>query len=184
LLARLQRSDRPFAGERHPFGEIDRYLGQHAHARAVTLRAAMQPVEVALKRTALPLAPAHVDASAANFLLTAEGALLLVDWEFSSMADPAWDIASILMQRSADDDDKPALQFAAAILGEAGEETMARIALFKAAMTLVAGSWCAMEAASRQDSAMMQIADGYLDRCAGFLSDPHMGQWLRAATTA
>jgi thiamine kinase len=142
----------------------------------------MQPVDAALKRTALRLAPAHIDASAANFLLTAEAALLLVDWEFSSMADPAWDIASILMQRSADDE--PARQFVAAILGEAGEGTMARIALFKAAMTLVAGSWCAMEAAFRRDSAMMQIADGYLDRCAGFLSDPRMGQWLGAATTA
>ncbi|HEY1382822.1 MAG TPA: choline/ethanolamine kinase family protein [Dongiaceae bacterium] len=183
LLARLQRSDRPFASERHPFGEIDRYLGQHAHPRAVALRTAAQPVEAALKRSALPLVPAHIDAGAANFLLAADGALLLVDWEFSSMADPAWDIASILMQCSADDDE-PARQFVAAILGEAGEGTTARLALFKAALTLVAGSWCAMEAASRRDSALMRIADNYLDRCAGLLSDPRMGHWLRTVTTA
>ena len=179
LLVRLQRSGRPFAGERHPFGEIDRYLGQYAYAPAVALRAAMQPVEAALGRSALPLAPAHIDASAANFLLGADGALLLVDWEFSSMADPAWDIASVLMQRSTDEDE-PARQFVAAVLREATDRTMARIALFKAAMTLVAGSWCAMEAASRRDGTMMQIADNYLDRCAGFLFDPRMARWLEA----
>ncbi|HEY3145055.1 MAG TPA: choline kinase family protein [Dongiaceae bacterium] len=179
LLARLQGSARPFAGVRHPFGEIDRYLGQHAHARAVALRATAQPVDAALKRSALPLVPAHIDAGAANFLLAADGSLLLVDWEFSSMADPAWDIASVLMQRSADDDGL-ARQFVAATLGGAGEGTMARIVLFKTALTLVAGSWCAMEASARGDSALMKIADAYLDRCTGLLSDPRLGHWLQA----
>jgi thiamine kinase-like enzyme len=179
LLARLQGSVRLFAGVRHPFGEIDRYLGQHAHARAVALRATARPVEAALKRSALPLVPAHIDAGAANFLLAADGSLLLVDWEFSSMADPAWDIASVLMQRSADDDGL-ARQFVAAILGEASEGTMARIVLFKTALTLVAGSWCAMEAAARGDSALMKIADAYLDRCTGLLSDPRLVHWLQA----
>jgi thiamine kinase-like enzyme len=179
LLARLQRSARPFAGERHPFGEIDRYLAQHAHPRAMALRAKALPVEAALKRSALPLVPAHIDAGAPNFLLPADGTLLLVDWEFSSMADPAWDIASVLMQRPAGDDEL-ARQFVAAILGEVGEGTMARIVLFKTAMTLVAGSWCAMEAASRRDSAMMRIADAYLDRCTGLLSDPRLEHWLQA----
>lgn len=177
LLSRLQHSDRPFRGERHPFSEIDRYIGQHAHARAVALRRAAQPIEAALKRSPAPLAPAHVDASAANFLLGGDGRLWLVDWEFSSMADPAWDPASILMQRSADED-APALRFVEAILGEAGQRTLARIGLFKAALSLVAGSWCAMEAAARGDQALMETAERYLDHCAAFLDDPRMKHWI------
>ena len=177
LLSRLQRSPRPFRHERHPFGEIDRYLGQHAHLRAVALRRALQPVEAALARAPRTLVPAHVDASVANFLLGEDGRLWLVDWEFSSMADPAWDPASVLMHR-APDDDVAARGFIAAVLGDAGEATLARIGLFKSALCLVAGSWCAMEAAARRDDALMQAAEHYLARGEVFRADPRMAHWL------
>jgi thiamine kinase-like enzyme len=179
LLRRLQESARPFAGERHPFGEIDRYLGQHSHPRATALRRASRPIEAALARSLRALVPAHVDAGAANFVLGADSSLFLVDWEFSSMADPAWDVASVLGQRSADDDDL-ARRFVAEILGDASDGTMARIGVFKVALCLVAGSWCAMEAFFRKDDALEQAANSYLDRCAGFLSDPRLAQWLEA----
>lgn len=179
LLARLQHSRVPFAGERHPFGEIDTYLGQHAHPRATALRRAARPIEAALARSAKPLVPAHIDAGVANFLLSGDGSLLLVDWEFSSMADPAWDVASVLGYRP-DGQDELSRRFVAAVLGEAGDRTMARIALFTAAMGLVAGSWCAMEAHFRQDNALMHVADNYLDRCAALLGDPRMPSWLQA----
>jgi thiamine kinase-like enzyme len=179
LLSRLQRSARPFRGERHPFGEIDRYLGQYPDARSVALRRALQPVAVALAQSPRRLAPAHVDASAANFLLGGDGRLWLVDWEFSSMADPAWDPASVLMQRSAHDDEA-AQRFVAAVLGDAGEAALARIGLFRIALCLVAGSWCAMEAAARGDDALMRTADTYLHRGEGFLADSRVPRWLEA----
>jgi thiamine kinase-like enzyme len=179
LLSRLQRSQRPFRGERHPFGEIDRYLGQYPHARAVAFRRALQPVAAALARSPRPLAPAHIDASAANFLLGGDGRLWLVDWEFSSMADPAWDPASVLMQRTVHDDEA-AQRFVAAVLGDAGEAALARIGLFRIALCLVAGSWCAMEAAARGDDALMRTADTYLQRGEGFLADPRLPRWLEA----
>ncbi len=178
LLARLQRSERPFRGERHPFEEIDRYIGQHAHARAVTLRQAAAPIEAALARSPRPLVPAHVDAAAANFLRGEDGRLWLVDWEFSSMADPAWDPASVLMQRMADDDE-PARRFVAAIFGAPNDGTLARIGLFETTLCLVAGSWCAMEASARGDARLMWAANKYLDRCAAFLADPRMPHWLQ-----
>lgn len=176
---RLQHSPTPFAGVRHPFGEIDTYLGHHADPRAAQLRATARPVEAALARSPMGLAPAHVDASVANFLRCADGTLMLVDWEFSSMADPIWDVASILMQRSLDDDDL-VRRFVAGVLDSAGDRVYARVCLFKAALTLVAGSWCAMEAAFRGDRALAQAAEQYLDRCAALLADPRMAGWLRA----
>jgi thiamine kinase-like enzyme len=179
LLSRLQRSPRPFRHERHPFGEIDRYVGEYPHARAMALRQALQPVEAALARSPRPLVPAHVDASTANFLLGGDGRLWLVDWEFSSMADPAWDPASILMQRAANDD-ALAQRFIAAIFGEASGRALARVGLFETAICLVAGSWCAMEAAARGDAGLMQTAERYLDRCAVFLADPRMAHWLQS----
>ncbi len=180
VLRRLQHSPAPFAGVRHPFGEIDTYLGHHADARATELRAAARPVEQVLARSPLGLRPAHVDASAANFLSCADGSLMLVDWEFSAMADPMWDVASVLMQRP-DGDDDLARRFVAAVLGSADEPALARVALFKAALCLVAGSWCAMEAAFRKDPLLAETAKHYLDRYAGFLADPRMPHWLDAA---
>jgi thiamine kinase-like enzyme len=176
LLSRLQRSGRPFRHERHPFGEIDRYLGQYAHAPAVAFRRALQPVEAALARSPRPLVPAHVDASAANFLLGGDGRLWLVDWEFSSMADPAWDPASVLMQHTGGDES--ARRFIASVLGDAKQATLARIGLFRIALCLVAGSWCAMEAAARGEDALMRTADSYLHRGEGFLADPQVSRWL------
>ena len=176
LLSRLQRSPRPFRHERHPFGEIDRYLGEYPHARAVALRRSLQPVAVALARSPRPLVPAHVDASAANFLLGGDGRLWLVDWEFSSMADPAWDPASVLMQRTGGDDEATR-RFVADVLGDAQDAALARIGLFRAALCLVAGSWCAMEALARGDNALMQTAERYLDRGEAFLADPRMPHW-------
>lgn len=178
LLSRLQSSSRPFKGERHPFGETDRYLGEHRHARAAALREAARPVEAALARSAGGLVPAHVDASAANFLLGGDGRLWLVDWEFSSMADPAWDPASVFMHRSTDCDE-PARRFVSLIFGDDSERNMARVGLFKTALTLVAGSWCAMEAAARRDHALMRAAESYLDRCEVFLADPRLQRWLQ-----
>jgi thiamine kinase-like enzyme len=178
-LRRLQHSPTPFAGVRHPFGEIDTYLGHHADPRAAQLRASARPIEAALARSPMSLAPAHVDASVANFLRCADGTLMLVDWEFSSMADPMWDVASILMQRSRDDDEL-ARRFVASVLGRADDRVFARVCLFKAALTLVAGSWCAMEAAFRGDAVLAQTAGHYLDRCAALLADPRMAGWLQA----
>jgi hypothetical protein len=57
---------------------------------------------------------------------------------------------------------------------------MARVGLFKTALSLVAGSWCAMEAAARRDDALMRTAENYLARCEVFLADPRMGRWLQA----
>ena len=176
LLSRLQRSARPFRHERHPFGETDRYLGHYPHAPAVAFRRALQPVEAALARSPRPLVPAHVDASAANFLLGGDGRLWLVDWEFSSMADPAWDPASVLMQHTGGDES--ARRFIAAVLGDEKQATLARIGLFRIALCLVAGSWCAMEAAARGEDALMRTADNYLRRGEGFLGDPQVSRWL------
>jgi hypothetical protein len=95
------------------------------------------------------------------------------------MADPAWDPASVMMQRAADDDE-PARRFVAAVLGDAGDASLARIGLFKIALCLVAGSWCAMEAAARRDDALTRTADTYLERGAAFLADPRTRDWLKA----
>lgn len=176
LLRRLQGEARAFIGARHPFGEIDKYLKLHSHPRSLDLRRSMQPVADAIAATPITSVPAHIDPNAGNFLLCPDGSLQLIDWEFSAMADPCWDVAAILTQ--APDDDTLVRRFVATVLGRADDAILARVALFRAAMFLVAGSWCAMEAAFRADAALLTMADSYLDQGAVALSDPRMPRWL------
>lgn len=176
LLRRLQQSPEPFAGARHPFGEIDKYLRLHADPRSLALRRQAEPLAAALAASPLISAPAHVDPNPANFLLSADGSLRLVDWEFSAMTDPCWDIAAILSQMPYDA--QAARRMTAKTLDRADDAILARVALFRASMFLVAGSWCAMEAAFRDDAALAQMAERYLDRFAEALMDPALPHWL------
>lgn len=176
VLRRLQHSPTPFSGARHPFGEIDKYLRLHADERCLALRREAAPLAAAIAGECLPPVPAHVDPNPANLLLCADGALRMVDWEFSAMTDPCWDIAAILSQSAYDAAKLRA--FTGLILDRADAALLARVALFRAAMFLVAGSWCAMEAAFRGDAVLAQMAERYLDHFAAALADPQMPRRL------
>ncbi len=182
LLRRLQASPQPFRGARHPFGEIDKYLAMHGDPRAAELRRRATPIADALAAAPLPSVPAHVDATAANFLICEDDALRLVDWEFSAMTDPCWDVASVLTQLPFDAE--LARRFTAQALGRDDSAILARVALFRAAMFLVAGSWCAMEAAFRHDAELDRMAQSYLDRCAEALAHPEMPHWIAGLSAA
>lgn len=182
LLRRLQASPRPFRGARHPFGEIDKYLALHHDSRAADLRRRAEPIAAALAAAPLPAVPAHVDATAANFLVSADGSLRLVDWEFSAMTDPCWDVSSVLSQLPFDEG--VVRRFTAAALGRDDPAILARVALFRAAMFLVAGSWCAMEAAFRQDADLERMAQAYLDACTEALAHPEIPHWLAGLSSA
>lgn len=182
LLRRLQASPQPFRGARHPFGEIDKYLAMHADPRATDLRRRAEPIAAALTAAPLPAVPAHVDATVANFLICGDDSLRLVDWEFSAMTDPCWDVSSILTQLPFDPD--LARRFTAEALGRDDSMVLARVALFRASMFLVAGSWCAMEAAFRSDAELDRMAQSYLDRCAEALAHPEMPHWIAGFSSA
>lgn len=182
LLRNLQASPQPFRGARHPFGEIDKYLAMHGDPRAVGLRRRAEPIAAALAAAPISAAPAHVDATVANFLIGTDDALRLVDWEFSAMTDPCWDVASVLTQLPLDPE--LARRVAARVLGRDDSAILARVILFRASMFLVAGSWCAMEAALRGDAGLDQMAQAYLDRCAEALAHPEMPHWIAGLSAA
>ena len=182
LLRRLQASPQPFRGARHPYGEIDKYLAMHPDPRATALRRRADPIAHALAARPLPSVPAHVDATVANFLICEDDSLRLVDWEFSAMADPCWDVASILDQLPFDVN--LARRFTARAIGRDDSALLARVILFRASMFLVAGSWCAMEAAFRGDAELDRMAQSYLDRCAEALARPEMPHWIAGLSSA
>jgi thiamine kinase-like enzyme len=157
LLARLHRSGRSFQGEMRAFPIIDTYMDLAADDRLRRLRARAQPLRAAMEADPVAMVPSHIDANPANFLLRADGTLLLIDWEYSAMCDPAWDIASVRMEGRVDE-----AAFAEGY-GDMPEER--RLWLMRAALHLVAGSWTYAEiaggnAAPGLDAMLERFLDG------------------------
>ena len=177
LLKRLGTSEATFLGRQDPAEAIDRYLAIHADREATDLRRRMSPWLEALRRTATKPVAAHVDPHPGNFLLRPDGGMLLIDWEFSAMADPCWDVAAIL--NSMPDDEAVMRRVASVSLGDANTPAMARLGIFQAALCLVAGSWAAMEAAQRGDPGLGELRADYLGKCQAWIDDDRVDAWLR-----
>src|SRR3546814_1214018 len=60
---------------------------------------AAQPLRAALDANPLPLAPCHCDPLCENFLDDGRR-LWIVDWEYSGMNDPLWDLGDVSVERS------------------------------------------------------------------------------------
>ncbi|MDQ7251621.1 choline/ethanolamine kinase family protein [Dongia sedimenti] len=163
VFARLHRSGRIFEGTMQAFPIIDTYLGLAADDRLRRLRAQAEPIRAALEAHPVALVPSHIDPNPANFLLRGDGTLLLIDWEFSAMCDPAWDLAAIGMGgRISHADFREAY---GALPGES------RLWLMRAALHLVAGSWTYAEIAGGNAApgldAMLERYLGDLERMLG-----------------
>jgi len=139
LLGRLHRSGRSFQGVMHAFPMIDTYMRLAADHRLRGLRARAEPVRAALEAEPVALVPSHIDPNPTNFLLRGDGTLLLIDWEYSAMCDPAWDLAATVMEGRID-----ARALAEGYGAMPGEH---HLRLMRAALHLVAGSWTYAEIA-------------------------------------
>ncbi|WP_157738900.1 phosphotransferase [Labrenzia sp. VG12] len=101
-LGKLHASAEPFKGELDP-GAVNREQLSRLPQEGV-LSAEWQDLARALsaletqecEQTAL-LVPSHGDVSPGNCLLSADG-FWLIDWEFSAMAPPAWDLAYAILE--------------------------------------------------------------------------------------
>jgi thiamine kinase-like enzyme len=133
LLASLHRSGRRFQGAMQAFPMIDTYMRLAADDRLRRLRAGADPIRAALEAHPVALVPSHIDPNPANFLLRADGSLLLIDWEYSAMCEPAWDLASIGLEGQID--------ATAFVEGYGAMPGASRLWLMRAALHLVAGSW-------------------------------------------
>jgi|GEM_PF-1261943 len=150
LLGRLQRESGPFQHELRPFAIADQYFALAPQAGLRSLRQRASGIEGEIEGAAIPLVPAHIDPNPTNFLLAEDGSLYLIDWEFSAMADPCWDLAAIALEGDY------AVDATAALLQAAGHPTdqamLRRIELFRCALCLVASSWAYVEIAAGNGS--------------------------------
>jgi thiamine kinase-like enzyme len=102
-LRKIHYSGRAFESRFNVFAKIGYYLSLLLKLRAPLpgefdeVRRGAEAVRRALESSPIPLAPCHNDAWPRNFLDTG-GHVYIIDWEYSGMNDPMWDLGDLSVE--------------------------------------------------------------------------------------
>ncbi len=185
VLARLHRSGAEFPFRFELFGMIDSYLTLLAR-RDVALPpgyhdvvAEAGAVRAALNRAPLPLTACHCDPLCENFL--DDGARMwVVDWEYSGMNDPMWDLGDLSVEAGMDGGQEDAMLTAyfghAATLADRG-----RMVAYKAMCDLLWTLWGLIQLSDGNTADdFRSYADGRFARCKALMGTAEFNRHLAA----
>lgn len=183
-LRRLHTQASDFARVFHPFEIGARYAELLAQRGALppdhlqTIDRALTIRDVFAARPA-PLKPCHCDPTGANMIDTGEH-VFLIDWEYSGMNDPMWDLAYLSLEAGFDDAlDRRLLQ---AYLGRAPTAAKAaRMRLHKPLCDMLSGLWALIQHSSGKTTVNFRAyADETFARCRSGLEDASFAASLDA----
>ncbi len=184
-LAKLHGSGETFAFRFELFSMIDDYLKILA-TRDVELPegyhdivAAAEPVKAALAANPSDLAPCHCDPLCENFLDDGEK-MWIVDWEYSGMNDPLWDVGDLSVEAGMDEAQEMA--FMRAYFG--GSPTASqhgRVVIYKAMCDLLWTLWGLIQHADKNPAEdFWAYATERFDRCKNLMNDPSFADHVEA----
>ncbi|WP_424968773.1 phosphotransferase [Dinoroseobacter sp. S375] len=176
-LAKLHGSGEVFEFRFELFAMIDDYL-KILSTKEVALPegyhdvvAAAQPVRAALDAANLPLAPCHCDPLCENFL--DDGTVMwIVDWEYSGMNDPLWDLGDLSVEAGMDAAQDAEMM--AAYFGRAPSAAeQGRMVIYKAMCDLLWTLWGLIQLADENPAEdFWAYATGRFARCQTLMQDP------------
>ena len=167
------------------FSMIDDYL-KVLSTKDVTLPAGYHDVvreagsvRSALAAHPLPLVACHCDPLCENFLDTGER-MWIVDWEYSGMNDPLWDLGDLSVEGKFDADQDEELM-RAYFGGEAKPAERARVVIYKAMCDLLWTLWGLIQLANENPvDDFRAYADGRFARCKALMETPEFSRHLAA----
>lgn len=102
ILQTIHASGKELRGEFAPFEEIKKYESlieeQIPYANYESVRNAVFSLEKRLADLGVDRKSCHIDLVPENFIESSQGRLYLIDWEYSSMNDPMWDLAALFLE--------------------------------------------------------------------------------------
>lgn len=104
IFLKLHNSGYRLNNDFNVFAEISKYesLLSKVHGQMYegynTNRERIFTLEKELNSLGVELKPCHNDLVPENFIKAADGTLYLIDWEYSGMNDPLWDIAALFLE--------------------------------------------------------------------------------------
>lgn len=138
-----------------------------------------ETVRAALAAHPLPLAACHCDPLCENFLDTGER-MWIVDWEYSGMNDPLWDLGDLSVEGQFDNaQDEEMMR--AYFDGEAKPAERGRIVIYKAMCDLLWTLWGLIQLANNNPvDDFRAYADGRFARCRALMETPEFARHLAA----
>ncbi|MFZ2508786.1 MAG: choline kinase family protein [Steroidobacteraceae bacterium] len=181
----LHRCGRKFAFRFELFAMIDGYLA-HLDRLGASLPegyhetvAQAQQVRDALQAHALPLAPCHCDPLCENLLDDGQR-MWLVDWEYSGMNDPMWDLGDISVEAGFDSGHDREL-LAAYFEGPVRPADFGRMVIYKAMCDLLWTLWGLIQHANGNPADdFWNYAVNRFARCRALMAAPDFAAHLAA----
>lgn len=184
-LAKLHGSGQLFEFRFELFAMIDEYLkvlstrdvelppGYHDIVKAAA------PIKDVLVANPAPLAPCHCDPLCENFLDDGD-TMWIVDWEYSGMNDPLWDIGDLSVEAGMDADQEA--QLMRAYFGaDPAPAQYGRVVIYKAMCDLLWTLWGLIQHADDNPAEdFWAYATGRFDRCKALMNDPAFASHLEA----
>jgi thiamine kinase-like enzyme len=188
VLRKLHGSSAVFAFRFELFAMIDEYLKVLA-ARETRLPdgyhelvAEAAGVRAALAAHPLPLAACHCDPLCENFLDTGER-MWLVDWEYSGMNDPLWDLGDVSVEGGFDarqDEEMIGAYFG----GDPRPAELGRIVIYKAMCDLLWTLWGLIQHANRNPvDDFWRYSLGRFERCKALMGTADFARHLAHVRT-
>jgi len=124
------------------------------------------------------LSPCHIDPGPANFI-TAAGRRYLVDWEYSAMCEPLWDLAGLSIEAGFDPRQDEAM---VGIYYGAAQPWASRLHLYKIMLWLLAAAWGVVQLVDGNgDGESARLAARYGERAAAGLESPALARHISDA---
>ena len=102
ILQTIHASGKELRGEFAPFEEIKKYesliQGEISYPNYEAVRKSVLSLKNELEKIGVDKKSCHIDLVAENFIEGPDGHLYLIDWEYSSMNDPMWDLAALFLE--------------------------------------------------------------------------------------
>ena len=184
-LRQLHDSGETFRFTFELFAMIDNYLGLLADKPIAfpegyhDVLAEAQAVRSALQARPLPQAPCHCDPLCENFL--DDGARMwIVDWEYSGMNDPMWDLGDLSVEGGFSPE-LDAQMLEAYFDGPPSPADRGRMVLYKAMCDLLWTLWGLIQHANGNPAEdFMAYAENRFARCRKLMNEPDFARHLAA----
>ena len=102
ILQTIHASGKDLRGEFAPFEEIKKYESlieeKIPYTNYEAVREEVFSLEKRLADLGVDRKSCHIDLVPENFIESPQGRLYLIDWEYSSMNDPMWDLAALFLE--------------------------------------------------------------------------------------
>ena len=143
ILQTIHSSGKELKGEFAPFEEIKKYesliQGEISYPNYEAVRKSVLSLKNELEKIGVDKKSCHIDLVPENFIEGPDGHLYLIDWEYSSMNDPMWDLAALFLESEFTPEEET--DFLAYYEGDKTPVSREKIRIYKILQDIIWGLW-------------------------------------------